>query len=202
MGRYRRFDPDFQEGAVRLVFETGKPIAQVAKSWASTRGRWVTGWPRPADSAVTGAGRWVRTSGPSSRACARRTPSCGCSVICSSARWPSGWTRRWAGSGGRVHRRPEGAARHPARDRVPGAGGEPGVVLQVALRRRLATAGPSAAACGRGAAAVCEASRPLRVATDHRRPARAGLAGSARTPSRPSCASWACWVGRPVAGVA
>jgi hypothetical protein len=24
--------------------------------------------------------------------------------MCSSARWPSGWTRRWAGSGGRVHR--------------------------------------------------------------------------------------------------
>src|SRR5215213_2574141 len=25
--------------------------------------------------------------------------------MCSSARWPSGWTRRGAGSGGRVHRR-------------------------------------------------------------------------------------------------
>ena len=41
----------------------------------------------------------------------------------SSARWPSGWTRRWAGSRGRVHRRPEGRAPDPARDRVSGAVG-------------------------------------------------------------------------------
>jgi transposase len=27
----RRFDPDFKEGAVRIVVETGKPIAQVAR---------------------------------------------------------------------------------------------------------------------------------------------------------------------------
>ena len=27
----RKFDPDFKEGAVRLVRETGKPIAQVAR---------------------------------------------------------------------------------------------------------------------------------------------------------------------------
>ena len=27
----RKFDPDFREGAVRLVRETGKPIAQVAR---------------------------------------------------------------------------------------------------------------------------------------------------------------------------
>jgi transposase-like protein len=32
MGETRRkFDPDFREGAVRLVRETGKPIAQVAR---------------------------------------------------------------------------------------------------------------------------------------------------------------------------
>jgi transposase-like protein len=29
--RRRKFDQDFQEGAVRLVRETGKPIAQVAR---------------------------------------------------------------------------------------------------------------------------------------------------------------------------
>ena len=27
----RRFDPDFREGAVRIVKETGKPVAQVAR---------------------------------------------------------------------------------------------------------------------------------------------------------------------------
>lgn len=31
MSKYRKFDEDFKQGAVRLVFETGKPIAQVAR---------------------------------------------------------------------------------------------------------------------------------------------------------------------------
>src|SRR3954471_951661 len=52
--------------------------------------------------------------------------------MCSSARWPSGSTRRWAGSGGRLSRCPEGAASGAARDRLPGAGRQPGVVLQQA----------------------------------------------------------------------
>lgn len=39
----RKFDADFREGAVRLVRETGKPMAQVARIWGSTRARWATG---------------------------------------------------------------------------------------------------------------------------------------------------------------
>src|SRR6266542_2328836 len=40
----RRFDQDFKEGAVRLVRETGKPIAQVARELGineGTLGNWV-----------------------------------------------------------------------------------------------------------------------------------------------------------------
>ena len=42
--RRRKFDRDFQQGAVRLVFETGKPIAQVARELGindGTLGNWV-----------------------------------------------------------------------------------------------------------------------------------------------------------------
>jgi transposase len=45
MGETRRkFDHDFQEGAVRLVRETGKPVAQVARDLginSGTLGSWV-----------------------------------------------------------------------------------------------------------------------------------------------------------------
>ncbi len=40
----RRFDPDFRQGAVRIVRETGKPIAQVARELGihdGTLGNWV-----------------------------------------------------------------------------------------------------------------------------------------------------------------
>jgi transposase len=43
--QYRKFDEDFKAGAVRLVFETGKPIAQVARDLGineGTLGNWVT----------------------------------------------------------------------------------------------------------------------------------------------------------------
>ena len=42
----RKFDQDFKEGAVRLVCETGKPIAQVARELGineGTLGNWVPG---------------------------------------------------------------------------------------------------------------------------------------------------------------
>jgi transposase len=42
--KYRKFDEDFKQGAVALVFETGKPIAQVARELGvndGTLGNWV-----------------------------------------------------------------------------------------------------------------------------------------------------------------
>jgi transposase len=44
MGKYRKFDHDFRQGAVRIVLETGKPIAQVARELGvneGTLGNWV-----------------------------------------------------------------------------------------------------------------------------------------------------------------
>jgi transposase-like protein len=41
----RKFDRDFREGAVRIVRETGKPIAQVARDLGVKGGRWRIGSP-------------------------------------------------------------------------------------------------------------------------------------------------------------
>jgi transposase len=44
--QYRKFDADFKHGAVQLVFETGKPIAQVARDLGineGTLGNWCAG---------------------------------------------------------------------------------------------------------------------------------------------------------------
>ena len=86
----RKFDADFKEGAVRLVRETGRPVAQVAKDLGineGTLGNWVN-----ADKRRRGGptGRCPRMSGRSWPGCGRRTPSWRWSVMCSSAVWPSG----------------------------------------------------------------------------------------------------------------
>jgi transposase len=54
MGRYRKFDEDFKNGAVQLVLETGKPIAQVARELGvndGTLGNWVARARRERDGA-------------------------------------------------------------------------------------------------------------------------------------------------------
>jgi transposase len=39
----KRFDKEFREGATRLVLETGRPIAVVAREIGVNEGNWVTG---------------------------------------------------------------------------------------------------------------------------------------------------------------
>jgi transposase len=45
----RRFDKEFKEGAVRIVRETGKPIAQVARELGISDGT-LGNWRRPGNS--------------------------------------------------------------------------------------------------------------------------------------------------------
>ncbi len=177
----RKFDHDFREGAVRLVRETGKPIAQVARDLginAGTLGNWVNADKRRRGE-VTAC--WVRMSGRSWPGCGGRTPSWRWSVMSSSAAWPSGSRTRWGGSGGRLDRRPEGSAPDPAGGELPGAGGVPVLVLQVEGRAARAAGSAAGPAQSRGRPPVRGARRQVRLAEDHRGPAGCGWRVSENT---------------------
>ena len=148
----RKFDHDFREGAVRLVRETGKPIAQVAMDLGSnegTLGNWVNADKRrrgEADGALSEDER-------AELARLRRENAELAMVMCSSAAWPCGSRTRWGGSGGRLDRRPEGPAPDTARGELPGAGGVAVLVLQVVQPCRggdITAAGCAAGAAGGG----------------------------------------------------
>ena len=85
----RKFDPEFREGAVRIVRETGKPIAQVARDLginAGTLGNWVAHERAERDGtqglSTDDVAELKRLRG--------RSPSCGWSVMFSSDRWSCG----------------------------------------------------------------------------------------------------------------
>ena len=90
----RKFDQDFKEGAVRLLWETGRPIAQVARDLSineGTLGNWVNN-----DRLRRGEGDGALSEderAPSCCGCGRRTRSWRWSAMCSSARSPSGQGR-------------------------------------------------------------------------------------------------------------
>ncbi len=179
MGETRRkFDQDFREGAVRLVRETGKPIAQVARELGIVPGtleNWVAKDRRRREG---GDGRLSEDERAELVRLRRENAELAmrCDVLKRSVALWSGM-RRAAGSRGRVHRSSEGRSRRPLRGVLPGAGGARVVVLQVAARGCLAAAGAPGAAQSRGRPAVRGAQGQARVADDHRGPARCRLAG-------------------------
>src|SRR5690349_552447 len=124
---YRWFDQDFREGAVRLVEETGKPVAQVAKDLginAGTLSNWV-GAARRAQ-----AGNDVLSEDERQELLRLRREN-------AELRMQRDVLKRslvlWVNDSqpseqGAVHRRSEDRARHPGRDVLPGAGCVPGLV--------------------------------------------------------------------------
>ena len=93
----RKFDEDFRQGAVRIVRETGRPIAQVARELGineGTLGNWCAKDRRSRDGAGGALGEDERAELVRLR---RENAELVMSVMCSSARWPFGFKRRWAG---------------------------------------------------------------------------------------------------------
>src|SRR2546429_6165146 len=138
----RKFDQDCGEGAVRLVGETGKPIAQVARDLGineGTLGNWVN-----ADRRRRDGGDGALSEDERAELARLRKENAELAMERDVLRRSVAlWSRtRWGGSGGRPDRRPEGRASDPARDRLPGAGRVPVLVLQMA-GRDIRAAGPA-----------------------------------------------------------
>jgi transposase-like protein len=85
----KKYDREFREGAVRIVEETGKPIAQVARDLGVNEGT-LGNWVARAREAREGTEACPGATSRSSSGCARRTPSCGWSAMSSSDRWSCG----------------------------------------------------------------------------------------------------------------
>ena len=94
----RKFDKDFREGAVRLVRETGKPIAQVARDLginSGTLGNWVD-----ADRRRRGEGDRALSEDERAELARLRKENAELAMRCDviSAVWPFGYPMRLAGS--------------------------------------------------------------------------------------------------------
>ena len=86
----RKFDQEFRTGAVRIVRETGKPIARVARELGineGTLGNWVATERRARE---RGNGVLSQDERAELVGLRERSPSWRWSVMCSSARSPSG----------------------------------------------------------------------------------------------------------------
>ena len=85
----KKYDREFREAAVRIVEETGKPIAQVARDLGVNEGT-LGNWVARAREARDGTQACRPVTSRSSGGCARRTRSCGWSAMSSSDRWSCG----------------------------------------------------------------------------------------------------------------
>ena len=63
MSSQERYPEELRERSVRLLFESGRPVAQVAKDLGSARSRCARGYARPRPTPVTAPSSGGRTIG-------------------------------------------------------------------------------------------------------------------------------------------
>ena len=85
----RKFDREVREGAVRLVHETGRPIAQIARDLGINPGT-LANWVERDRDAEQGRRGLAPDDVAELKRLGLRTPSCGWSAMCSSAPWSCG----------------------------------------------------------------------------------------------------------------
>ncbi|MBK8463797.1 MAG: transposase [Nigerium sp.] len=85
----KKYDPEFREGAVRIVEETNKPIAQVARDLGVNEGT-LGNWVNQARAAREGHGELAKDDYEELRGSGPRSPSSGWSVMSSSVPWSCG----------------------------------------------------------------------------------------------------------------
>ena len=127
----RRYDPEFKSGAVRIVLETRKPIARVARELglhAGTLGNWVK------QQRVSQEGNGPLGEDSLAELVRLRKRGGGVAdggVMCSNDLWSCG-SRRRPDERGIAYRRPEDQPWRSPRGFLSAAGGERVLVLQVA----------------------------------------------------------------------
>src|SRR4051812_28618001 len=97
----RKFNRDFRGGAVRLVLESGQPIAQVARGLGIHEGTLATGSPRNERPAVRARGVLSEDERAELVRLRRENAELQMQRDVLSARSHSGSRKRWAGSDGR-----------------------------------------------------------------------------------------------------
>jgi transposase len=138
----RRFDPEFRAGAVRIVQETKKPIAQVARDLGINEGTLANWVNKDIERRLPSNGGVSETEREELARLRRENAELAMERESSSARW-SGGSRRRRSDGGGLHQLPEGRARCATRVDLPGAGFVRVVVLQVARPGAHPPAGPA-----------------------------------------------------------
>lgn len=73
----KSYTPAYRPEAARLVIDTGRPIAHVAREIGAVSSCWAAGWRRHGLETTARHRRWTSTSGPSWNGCGPRWPTYG-----------------------------------------------------------------------------------------------------------------------------